>query len=522
MNNHLKTAASISMIGMVLIIVIFLITSLINDAEQTDTSDARDTKGKVIIGYDNWVGYFPLCSPEMRKRLRQSGYILECIDDGADYKKRFSALDAGDLNFAVGTVDSYVLNGEAVNYPGVIVAAIDESKGGDAIVAWEDKLVSLEGLKNKSDLRIAFTPDSPSDHFLKAISVHFDIPHLRTRKGWPVEAEGSSDALKIFLNKDAEAAVLWQPDVAKALSKQGVKRIIGTEDTNQLVVDVLLTGRRYSSDNPEMVETVLHHYFKTLKYYRENPEQLIEDIAEKENLDKYEVNVLLDGIKWATLTDNAQRWFGSASTSLPEEALIETIESTIKILIGYGDIDKSPIPNNDPYRITNSRYVRTLYEKMMSGKTFNQPGAEVVDVRENSLNKTFSAMDERDWNNLLDIGTLKIHPIVFSSGSSDLTLSVKGQLDKAVENLMHYPNYRLEIRGHTGVRGDKAQNKILSTERADSVLRYISITYSIDQNRMRAVGFGGGKPLARKHREPNRSYNYRLSRVELVLVTEEF
>ena len=60
-----------------------------------------------------------------------------------------------ELEFAVATVDSYILNGSPLNYPGTIVAVIDESKGGDAIVAWKDRLSSLDALKANTDYKIA-------------------------------------------------------------------------------------------------------------------------------------------------------------------------------------------------------------------------------------------------------------------------------------------------------------------------------------------------------------------------------
>ena len=97
----------------------------------------------------------------------------------------------------------------------------------------------------------------------------------------------------------------------------------------------------------------------------------------------------------------------------------------------------------------------------------------------------------------------------------------KSQLDAAAENLKHYPNYRLEIRGHTGLRGDKKENKTLSADRAEAVKRYISITYNVDSDRMRSLGFGRERPLSKKSGESSRAYNYRLPRVELILVAEE-
>lgn len=522
MNTHVKVAVGILILGILGLIGWKVALPLLQDSMQTGTSDARATRGKIRIGYDNWVGYFPLCSPEMKKRLRSSGYLLECIDDGADYGHRFSALKNEELDFAVATVDSYVLNGEALDYPGTIVAAIDESKGGDAVIAWKDKIKSLDDFKNKEAFKIALTTDSPSDHLLKAIAVHFDVPRLRNRSGWLVEAQGSSEALKALLNKQVDAAVLWEPDVSKALEKQGLHRVIGTEDTNQLIVDILLVGRRFSTKHPEAVEILLRDYFKTLKHYRDNREALIDDIAAESDLDKSSVNSLLKGVSWASLNDNAQRWFGNiAKSGVPEEALVDTIESTIDILIDYGDIRRNPIPNSDPYRITNSEFVKILYEKFLGSQAFGSPGTSEPSLPADSLTKSFAPLSVRNWEALREIGTLKVRPIVFGSGTSELTLEGKIQLDDAAENLKHYPNYRLEIRGHTGIRGDKTQNQLLSNERAEAVQRYLGITHGIDEDRMRAIGFGGEKPLPRKNGEGQRAYNYRLPRVELVLVAEE-
>ena len=37
-----------------------------------------------MIGVDNWIGYFPLCSGEMRKRMRTARDVTVCEDDKAD------------------------------------------------------------------------------------------------------------------------------------------------------------------------------------------------------------------------------------------------------------------------------------------------------------------------------------------------------------------------------------------------------------------------------------------------------
>ncbi|MDH5178686.1 MAG: phosphate ABC transporter substrate-binding/OmpA family protein [Gammaproteobacteria bacterium] len=525
MKGHTKFVLGLFVVGVIFIIGYKFVSPLLEDDAQRSTSDAIATKGTIRIGVDNWIGYYPLCSDEMRKRMRRAGYVLQCEDDKADYAERMKKLKKGKLQFAVATVDSYLLNGADVKYPGTIIAVIDESKGGDAIVAWSDKADNLDALKAKQDIKIALTPDSPSDHLLKSVAVHFDVPFLRNKQGsWRVPANGSEDALKKLTDKKVDVAVLWEPDVSRALGKKGIKKLLGTEQTNKLIVDILIVERDYAQDHPAEVEILLQNYFRTLKHYQSDTDALARDAARETGLPEKTVRTLLGGVNWINLSDNSLAWFGvNSAGGKSREDLVDTIESTANILIDSGDFSSSPIPNNDPYRLTNSRFIGDLFEKSFTtegqfGKSGT--GSNQVTVTENSLEREFRQLTTAQWSKLREIGTLKIRPIVFQSGTADLTQEGKQQIDRAVENLKHYPNFRVVVKGHTGTKGDKRANNTLSLDRAEAVSRYLLVTYNISTNRLRAVGYGGSKPPARQKGESSRSYNYRLPRVELVLVAE--
>lgn len=520
MNNHFKAFLILVFFGVAALIGAKFILPLLHESKQIDTSDAKDTKGTITIGIDNWAGYIPLCSSEMKGRMRRSGYILNCENDNADYSSRMKDLKKGKIQFAVATVDSYILSAAEYSFPGTIITIIDESKGGDAIVAWEDQIKTIDDLKTKQDLKIAYTPSSPSEHLIKAVGYHFDVPTLMGQhNNWRDQRDGSEEALKALLDKQVNAAVIWEPDVSKALEKKGIIKLLGTEDTNKLIVDILLVNREYSNNNPEAVNTLLDNYFKTQKYYRQNKKSLIKEIASQSDLSKSKAEKLMQGISWASLTDNAAQWFGISSNYATDtrEDLIDTIESSIEILIDNGDFSKNPIPDGNPYRITNSSFIGKLFEKNMSAGF----GSKESSSGKSSLERDFTPLSPAQWDKLREIGTLRIRPISFQSGTSDLNLDGKKEIDKAIKQLKHYPNFRVVIKGHTGLRGDKTANQLLSQDRAESVARYIEITYNIDIDRIRAVGYGSSKPLAKKPGESNRAYNYRLPRVELNLVAED-
>lgn len=521
MNAHFKAFLTLVFFGIVALIGAKFILPMLDESKQVDTSDAKETKGSITIGMDNWAGYIPLCSSEMKSRMRRSGYILNCQNDNADYPARMKSLKKNKIQFAVATVDSYILSAAEFGFPGTIISVIDESKGGDAIVSWENKIKTIDDMKNKADLKIAYTPSSPSEHLLKAVGYHFDVPTLMgVNNNWRDERDGSEESLKALLDNKVDAAVIWEPDVSKALEKKGIVKLLGTEDTNKLIVDILLVNREFSNNDPDAVNSLLTNYFKTLKHYRQNSEELIKEIASQSDLSKSKAKKLMQGISWASLTDNAAQWFGISSSyaSNTTEDLIDTIESTIEILIDSGDFSSNPISDGNPYRITNSSFIANLFEKSMSSGFGSK---DTSNDNKPVLEKEFSALSAGAWEQLKEIGTLRVRPIAFQSGTSYLSLEGKAEVDKAVRQLKHYPNFRVVIKGHTGLRGDSEANKQLSQERAESVARYIEITYSVDIDRLRAVGFGANKPLAKKQGESNRAYNYRLPRVELNLVAEE-
>ncbi len=515
-NIHVRIGAGLLLAGVLAVLAYKFLWPLVESRMQIDTTDARGTKGRIVIGVDNWIGYFPLCSGELRKRMRANGYVLRCEDDKADYAKRLAALKSGDLQFAVATVDAYIANGAAAAFPGAIVAVIDESKGGDALVAWKDKATSLESLKAARTPTIAFTPGSPSEHLLRAAAVHFDISALRAGKGaWRVEANGSQDALKALLDKKVDAAVVWEPDVSRALATAGIFKLLSTDETRRLIVDVLIAGRAVLQQDPQMVEALLTTYFEVLRHYRDDPEQLARDVAAEAGVAAPQIKPMLAGVAWAGLNDNFHTWLGAKPGT---NGVVDVIQSTLRVLIESGALAADPLPDKDPYRIINSQFVATAFAAAANG------GAATDDALAASpgLDQRFSALADAQWDRLREVGTLKSLHVSFQSGTAELNQDGKTEIDQMMDVLRHYPAFRIRVRGHTALGGDPDENARLSLQRSESIARYLNATYNVDVNRTRVQGFGSSQPLARLAGESDRAYQYRLPRVEVSLLSEAF
>ncbi|WP_221794499.1 phosphate ABC transporter substrate-binding/OmpA family protein [Oceanobacter mangrovi] len=506
MAQHKHIALSILLVGAVTIAGYATYNKWQQVSNQKSVSDSAQIRQTLTVGVDGWVGYFPLCSSELQKRLYLEGIRLDCVNDYGDYASRYQALSSGKLDLAVGTVDSWLLHGQSNQWAASMIAVIDESKGGDALVGWADQVASLDDLK-QGDSRIALTPNSPSHQLLKSLAVHFDIERLRQDDSWARYTDGSQQALAALQQHQVAAAVLWEPDVSKALQIDGIKRLIGTESTEGVIVDILLANRDFASKNPDALRTVLNAYFRTLRYYRSQPDTLNKDLQDWTGLKTAQNAELVRGVGWAGLQANAERWFG-ITDALADIGLVQTIQDTRATLQAFASQDKVNLPDNDPFRLIYSNPLKQLYSVLQNTGDLAEPGNPTT---------RFTELSAAAWQQLETVGTLKIQPVSFLNGSHSLTPEGESLLDDAIQTLRHYPSFRLLIAGHTTNQGDADANKALSLARAQAVADYLSSHYQLDSKRLMATGFGGEQPLQRQPGESLRAWRYRLPRVELIL-----
>ncbi len=105
--------------------------------------------------------------------------------------------------------------------------------------------------------------------------------------------------------------------------------------------------------------------------------------------------------------------------------------------------------------------------------------------------------------------------VQYETGRADLKISSFKVLDEIVEILNQYPDYKLDIRGHTDDVGRSEKNLQLSKDRARACYDYL-VYRGIDEKRLRSKGYGETKPIASNKTEKGRERNRRVE-FELVL-----
>jgi ABC-type taurine transport system substrate-binding protein len=484
----------------------------------TDSSKVDHT---VNIGTDSWAGYSILCSAETRRLALLDKVLLKCHDDKANYSDRVNKLASGTLQMGAVEVSGYILAGAALTkgYPAGIQFVIDESRGGDAIVARKSVALNTDDVKKRKKIRIGYTKDSPSHTLMTKWALDFDVKLGDPNAVILVETKGSKDAAKRLMNNEIDVAVLWQPDVAKVLANANFVKLLGTENTKNLIVDVLVANNRFANNKPEVINSVTKAYFLALEYYKKNPRELDNQIVKYTGIDIKHVSAVKDGINWIDLPHNSSDWLGLGGGRVSRQ-LYDTIASTVKLFkdVGTPHFNTSPLPNDDPFRIISSGSFETVYGLAMAGKLGGVVFSPITKIADVSVTRKFKSLSPGRWTKWKAVGSLKVQPIRFKSGTSDLDEHTLNSFKKLVEMLTTYPNYRIKVVGHTGRRGDQQANATLSKNRATAAAKYLIEEFGIDKNRIQAYGVDNQQPPNRIVAEKKRAYYARWPRVELVLV----
>lgn len=107
--------------------------------------------------------------------------------------------------------------------------------------------------------------------------------------------------------------------------------------------------------------------------------------------------------------------------------------------------------------------------------------------------------------------------VFFDTGKATIQKKSNALLDNVAQVLLVHPEIALvQIEGHTDDVGVPEKNKKLSQDRADSVRAYL-IKKGVQENRLRAVGFGQDKPLQDNGTPNGRDRN---RRVEFNIVSQ--
>ncbi len=159
-------------------------------------------------------------------------------------------------------------------------------------------------------------------------------------------------------------------------------------------------------------------------------------------------------------------------------------------------------------RVVSNQLVVTKVEQVPAEpKIIMTPKVEPLPEFEPESEPEIETVKEEVVEELLQ--TLDLSGITFLFDSNEITPKGQQVLDDVVSVLSKHLEFNVAIEGHTDSVGDDELNLLLSQQRAQSVLNYLS-SNGIQSERLTATGFGESSPIAANDSAEGRALNRRI------------
>jgi NitT/TauT family transport system substrate-binding protein len=287
----------------------------------------------VSIAHSTWVGYGPLYIARDKGFFKENGVDVDLIVM-EDPKQRFPALMADQIQMIASTVDTallYMKTPDDFKY----LVAIDDSKGGDGIVANKD-VKDVADLKGKS---VAVSEGSVSEFYLNVLLQRAGLKESDLN----IVNMTASDAGTAFVSKQVDAAVTWEPWLSRGKATDHGHLLVDSSTTPGLITDAIIVKTSWLADHKKEAAAIVKSWNEAVAYYRAHPDESIDIMAKGVGgwlKDPKDFKDTLTGIKFYGEEDN-KAFFGTPDKPGP---LSQTVADAIKIWGGQGRLQVQTSP----------------------------------------------------------------------------------------------------------------------------------------------------------------------------------
>lgn len=485
------------------------VKDVISSVKSKNLIKSNSSELEFKIGYDGYFGYAVLESKKFARALEGVNLSIDLQDDNANYPQRFAKLLEGDIDMAVMPIHDYLqqlsLNTPEENLP-LIISAISESKGADAVLANPKVVPNINTLKELKRVKAAYT----SQFMISSMAVDANIPLLMNARSM----EANDDIEKTYnglLSGKYDLVGLWEPYISKAKAK-GFIVLMGSDELKLgKIVDVLVINRTFLANHKVAVELFLQKYFESALYYQENMSNLIHEIEIKEGgeLTKADISVSLDNIKFYTLSDNAYNLF--RAHSLSSEKILDYIDAIVIKLQKMSVISDNPIKKDDARNIVYANLLQEVFNSYPAGSI----------VKPKKEDKVYSPITDENWKKLIKNPKFTRDDLEISFlRDGRLNSEGKAVLDDFAQNSINNFDYYIAVVGRSGkARGLSEAELIKRTDKkALQVYDYLVKYWSIDKNRLHSIGLGSKGITPQKDGQNYYQYLNKNNKVELLFV----
>lgn len=384
---------------------------------------------------------------------------------------------------------------------GKAVMVVDNTQGGDAIIAKDPAIKSIEDLANKKVALLQFTPS----HGLIINGIENSSLTARNKQSVQfvfIQAEeGTGGVRAAYESGKVDAAVLWDPDLSLAL-RAGGHVVYSTKLATNLIFDVMVCDTRVLN-NPAgkvAVQKFVDGWLAGVTAARANPNDAVDALVQTEPMFKQLVDKegapfvvsLFKNLVWTDLADNA-RILGQAGGTNHYERVYKEFDVIYRAAGALAN-PNSPVVN--PSDSFDYSFVKTL----LSGNN-------------NALNaaaKPTNTFTSAGLSTAAGLGAAVTKPVYvkFETGSAELNQRSKKTIDTdMVPFIENNGSAYIEVSGNADSTGSAGKNQSLSAIRAKVVVDYLVKEWQFPVARFKTVGNGSDRPICNEQNPSGEGMN---------------
>ena len=374
---------------------------------------------------------------------------------------------------------------------GKAVMIVDNTQGGDAVIASDPAVKAIEDLAGRSVALLQFTPS----HGILIDAL--DNASLTARKKESVKIvfinaeEGTAGVRAALESGHVDAAVLWDPDLALALRNvKGAHVVYSTKTATNLIFDVMVCDSRLLAkpEGQAVVQKFVEGWMEGVPAARANPDNAVDALVNTEEFFKLLadkegrpfVKNLFPNVVWTGVEENA-RILGLAGGTNHYERVYKRFD---EIYRKAGALANPKSPVIAPQDSFDYRFIKAILAR-------DQPAAAAAAQAQTSF--TQASLKEATQQQAM---VTKPVTVGFASGSTDLSKRAQKTIDaEMVPFIENNGKAYFEVSGNSDSTGAREVNQRLSEVRARAVVDYLVTQWEFPRERFKIVGNGPDRPL---------------------------
>ncbi len=280
------------------------------------TSRADD---KIRILCPTWSGYAPIFVAQDLGYFKTLGVTVSIRfdDERADV---MAAMARRDIEMDLRTVGEFQGRPREESTPGVIIGTIDESLGGDGVVA-DGAIASVADLKGKT---VAAEINIPARLLLQLELRKAGL----SLKDLTLKEIATADSVAVFADASVAAVATYQPYLSQTLKNGAArkpKEIVSSSDYPGYITDVIIVRQDDLAANPGKYAAFLRGIYRAVRYFETNPDDFIKLSAPHYNLSPEDFRASIDGSLRYTNLATSQALLGTPSAPGELANIFETV-----------------------------------------------------------------------------------------------------------------------------------------------------------------------------------------------------